>query len=117
MPCDHFGLGSLPRTRRAEQNETFFHSAAVKEDRHPANDEDGDGNIKPHQCALRNRFATTVGTARIKGASTNPAFAQKAVVMALNEMRLYLTHRIKHHPNDNEQARSAEKLGCNPRHV
>src|SRR5438270_12947319 len=37
--------------------------------------------------------------------------------MTLNEMRLHLTHRIKHHPDDDEQARPAEKLGCNLRHM
>ena len=66
MSCDHFGLSSLPRTRCTEQNKTFFHSAAVKEDRHPANDKDRNCDIKPHQRALRDRFAATVGTAGIE---------------------------------------------------
>src|SRR5437764_11800279 len=114
---DQFSLGTFPRTGCAEQNKPFLHSAAVKENRDPTDDENGDRDVKPHQRALRRRLATVVGRACIERSPANPPFSQKSVVVPLNKMRFHLPHRIKHDTYDNEQARSAKKLRRNLRNV
>src|SRR5438552_448751 len=114
---DQFSLGTFPRTGSAEQNKPFLHSAAVKENRNPADDENSDRDVKPHQRALRCCLATVVSRACIERSSANPPFSQKSVVVPLNEMRFHLPHRIKHYTHDNQQTRSAKKLRCNLQNV
>src|SRR5205823_13252750 len=95
----------------------FLHSAAVKENRNPTDDENSDRDVKPHQGALRRRLATVVGRACIERSPANPPFSQKSIVVPLNELRFYLPHRIKHETHYNEQARSPKKLRRNLRNV
>src|SRR5947208_13214653 len=114
---DPFSLGTFPRTGSAEQNKPFLHSAAVKENRNPTDDENSDCDVEPHQRPLRRSFATVVGRACIERSPPNPPFSQKSVVVPLNEMRFHLPHRIKHYTHNNEQARSAKKLRSNLRNV
>ena len=110
LPRNKFSLGALPRTGRAEENKPFLHSAAVKKNGDSSDDENGDRDVKPHQRGLRCGIATVVSRARIESSPANPPLAQKPVVMALNQMRFDLAHRIQHYTNDNEQACSTEKL-------
>src|SRR5438874_634459 len=117
LPRNQFSLSTFPRTGCAEQNKPFLHSAAVKENSDPTDDQNSDRDVKPHQCALRRCLASVVGRACVERSPANPPFAQKSVVVPLNEMRFHLPHRIKHHPHNNEQARSAKKLRCNLGHV
>lgn len=48
LASDQFSLGTFPRTGSAEQNKPFLHSAAVKENRDPTDDENSDRDVKPH---------------------------------------------------------------------
>src|SRR5205085_4470439 len=110
LPCNKFSLGALPRTGRAKKNKPFLHSAAVKKNGDSSDDENGDRDVKPHQRLLRGSFTTVVSRAGIESSPANSPFAQEPVVMALNQVRFDLAHRIQHYTNDNEQARPAEKL-------
>src|SRR5207253_1867347 len=76
---------------------------------HPANHDDGNTDIKPHQRALRRRFAANISRATGESAA-HTTFAKKTVVMPLNQMRFNLPHRIEHYPDDNKQTGAAEKL-------
>src|SRR5581483_331484 len=68
--------------------------------------------------ALRCRFAATVlAQIAVERATANAALAQKSIVMPLNEVRLDLSHRIKHHSHDDEQTRAAKKLCGDLRHL
>src|SRR5207237_10368408 len=117
LPRNQFSLSTFPRTGCAEQNKPFLHSAAVKDNTDPTDDQNSDRNCKPHQCALRRCLAPVVGRACVEGSAANPSFAQKSVIVPLNEMRFHLPHRIKHYSHNNEQARSAKKLRCDLRNV
>ena len=66
MARDHFRLRSFSGTGRAEKHESTFHLAAVEEDRHSADDENGDADIKPHQRSLLRRLAAAVSRQRSK---------------------------------------------------
>src|SRR6266568_5381280 len=59
---NHFRLGPLAGTRRAEKNESSFHLSAVKENGNPGNNQHGDADIKPHKRAAHGRFAAAVGS-------------------------------------------------------
>ena len=48
LPRNQFSLGAFPRTRCAEENKPFLHSAAVKQNCDSGNDENGDRDVKPH---------------------------------------------------------------------
>src|SRR5437868_151652 len=47
---------------------------------------------------------------RIAPAAADATFAEEAIVMPLDQMRLHLPHRVEDHAHDNEQAGAAEKL-------
>ena len=61
MPRDHFGLSSLSGTGRAEKHESSFHLATVEENRHAADHQNRDADVKPHQRSLPRRLTATVG--------------------------------------------------------
>jgi hypothetical protein len=45
LPRNQFSLGAFPRTRCAEENKPFLHSAAVKKNGDSSDDENGDRNV------------------------------------------------------------------------
>jgi len=45
LPRNQFSLGAFPRTRGAEENKPFLHSAAVKKNGDSSDDENGDRNV------------------------------------------------------------------------
>jgi len=83
LPGDHLGLSSLSGTWRTQKHQSSFHLVPVEKNRNPADDEYGDGYIKPHQSAPPSCLAPAVaGT--IKAAATDSTFAQKPVVVPLD---------------------------------
>src|ERR1700736_1110655 len=113
---DHFRLGSLAGTRRAQKNKSPFHLVAVKENGHAANHDDSDADIEPHERATARGFSARIGST-IERAATDAALSQKTVVMPLDQMRFHLPHRIEHHAYDNQQTRPTEELRRNLRYV
>src|SRR5206468_6632065 len=95
VPRNHFRLGPFAGTGRAEKNKPPFHLSPIKKDRDPGNHEHGNTHPKPDQSAAAHGFAARVGSA-IKRAPSDPALAQKSVVMPLNQVRLHLPHSIEH---------------------
>ena len=109
MPRNHLRLCSFSGTRRAEKHNATLHLASVKKNCHTTDHEDCDADVKPHQSSLLCRLSPIVGGA-IKCPATDSPFAQKPVVMTLNQMCLDLSHCIKNHTDDNEQTGPAKKL-------
>src|SRR5437867_962299 len=79
--------------------------APVKKNGDATNHQNGDANIKPHECAMGRGFTAIIGSA-VEAASADPTLAQEPIVVALDQMGLHLPHRIQHYTNDNEQTRS-----------
>src|ERR1041384_6863242 len=97
MAGDHFGLGSLSGTGRAEEHESFsFHLAPVEENGHAADDDDGDADVEPHQGRAPRRVTPRI-TRAVEAAATDATLAQETVVMPLNEVRLDLPHSVEDH--------------------
>src|ERR1022692_1961197 len=101
LPRDHFGLSSLSGTRRTQKHQSSFHLVPVEKNRHTADDEYGDGYIEPHQSAAASRLAPGVAGA-IETGATDPALAQKSVVMPLDKVCFHLSHRVEYHTHDNQ---------------
>ncbi len=60
MPRNHLRLRPLSGTGRAEEHDAIFHLAPVEKNRHPADHQDRDTDIKPHQRPLLGSLAAIV---------------------------------------------------------
>jgi hypothetical protein len=60
MPRNHLRLRPLSGTGRAEEHDAIFHLATVEKNRHPADHQDRDTDIKPHQRPLLGGLTTIV---------------------------------------------------------
>src|SRR4029077_5640811 len=50
-------------------------------------------------------------------ATANSAFLQEAVVVAHEQVRFHLTHRVEHHTDQDQNVRPAEECGDRIRHA
>ena len=85
------------------------------EDCHPADNQKRDGGISPDERPLLDRFAAT-GRGPVK-APAEAAFAQKSVIMTLDQVGFHLTHRVQHDADHDQKTGAAEKLRRDIRHA
>src|SRR5687768_15880894 len=93
MTRDHLRLSSFSGTRRAQKHQSSFHLVPVEEDRHAADDQDGDADVKPHERRAPRSLSARVAGA-VEAPAPNASLAQESVVMPLNKMCLHLAHGI-----------------------